>query len=573
MNKSIALLLVLAMILGCLAACGPAAPEETQGNNPPAETTEFVAPTQSTEIKEELGKLPLTEEDVTLTIGIRASANVEDYETNEYTKWLEEQTGIKLDFKVYATDAAEAATQLNLEVAGNEKLPDIIWGFTGVDAAMMYELGEDGYFVDLTNYFSESSYWFWEEMAFVDEAHQKNIFQYGTDPNNGAFYGFPRYGSGGGDSPNARPTINAQWLEAVGAEMPTNVDELYEVLKKFATEDPNGNGKADEIPMLGSSKCYRTDTVQWIINAYVFCHDEYFFNATDGKLWVPYTTDEYRQAMIYLNKLYAEGLLSPLTYTVSSNSNDYKPLITPADDVPIVGLASIHTSLHIADGSTIPAQLEAMYPLEAATELGGYAPVYGATHEYNTFITTDCENPELAFKLLDFMSGRESYLRNRFGQEGVHWDWYEGDGTTNLGVPAAITVHDSTIYSSQNNICWHDTRANITTAGRIGNYTDMSNPKDTARLFAAVYNNYVNGQRPEEVVYKIIFNSEETEYNATVESTIKDYVAEARAMFVSGVMDPSDDAAWNTYLSNLETQGLSKYIATAQGAYDRMNAG
>ena len=213
-----------------------------------------------------------------------------------------------------------------------------------------------------------------------------------------------------------------------------------------------------------------------------------------------------------------------------------------------------------------------MHPLEAETELGGYAPLYSATYEYNTFITTDCENPELAFKLLDFMCGQESYLRNRFGQEGVHWDWYEGDGTTNLGVPATITVHDSTVYSGQNNFCWHETRANITPAGRVGNYTDMSNPKDTARLFAGVYNNYMAGQRPEEVVYKIIFNSEETEYNATVESTIKDYVAEARAMFVSGVMNPNDDAAWNTYLSNLEAQGLSKYIATAQGAYDRMNA-
>ena len=177
MKKIIAMLLALVMVLGCLSACGQTPPEETKGNPTPTET-EFVAPTQSTEPKEELGKLPLTEEDVTLTIGIRAGSNVEDYETNEYTKWIKERTGIKLDFKVYANDKAEAATQLNLEVAGNEKLPDIIWGFTGIDESMMYELGEDGYFVDLTDYFSESAYWFWEEMAFVEADHQKNIFQY-----------------------------------------------------------------------------------------------------------------------------------------------------------------------------------------------------------------------------------------------------------------------------------------------------------------------------------------------------------------------------------------------------------
>ena len=41
---------------------------------------------------------------------------------------------------------------------------------------------------------------------------------------------------------------------------------------------------------------------------------------------------------------------------------------------------------------------------------------------------------------------------------------------------------------------------------------------------------------------------------------------------VSGVMDPNDDAQWETYLANLEAQGLSQYVATAQTAYTRMTA-
>ncbi|MBR6825808.1 MAG: extracellular solute-binding protein, partial [Oscillospiraceae bacterium] len=303
MKKIIAMLLALVMLLGCLAACNQTPPDQTKDTTPPKENTEYVAPTQNTDPKEELGKLPLTEEDVTITIGLPQSANTEDYETNDYTLWLEEKTGINLEFKLYSGDKSEAITQLNLEVAGDEKLPDIIWGFSAIDNSLMYELGEDGYLVDLKDYYSKYGYWFWEEMASVPENDQKALFQYGTDPSNGAFYAFPRYVSQGSDAPNTRPGINVTWLEAVGAEMPTTVDELYEVLKKFAAEDPNGNGKADEIPLLGSSKCYRTDTVQWIINAYVFCMDEYFFNATDGEIWVPYTTEEYRQALVYLNKL------------------------------------------------------------------------------------------------------------------------------------------------------------------------------------------------------------------------------------------------------------------------------
>lgn len=573
MKKTVAMLLALVMVFSCLAACEKAPGEETKGTDAPKETTEYVAPTQNTQPKEELGKLPLTEEDVTITIGIPQSSKTEDYETNVYTLWLEEQTGINLEFKIYSGDKSEAVTQLNLEIAGDEELPDIIWGFNDISTSLMYELGEDGYLVDLKDYFSEYAYWFWEEMEYVPENDQKELFQFGTDPSNGAFYAFPRYVSQNSDAPNSRPGINAAWLEAVGAEMPTTVDELYEVLKKFAAEDPNGNGKADEIPLLGSSKCYRTDTVQWIINAFVFCMDEYFFNATDGQIWVPYTTDEYRQAMIYLNKLYAEGLLSPLTYTVTSNSKEYLPLITPADDVAIVGCASIHPTLHYAEGSTIPVQYQAMNPLKAETELGGYAPMWGSTYEYNTFITTDCEDPVLAFKLLDFMSGRESFLRNRYGELDVHWEWWNNGGTSTMGIPAVIHIIDSTIYAEQNNISWHDVRANINPSERIASYADMDNLTPGQKFSMELNIMHREWGEPEEVVRTIVYNAEEQEYVSSVETMIKDYVAEARAMFVSGVLDPNDDAAWSTYLSNLEAQGLSKYTETAQAAYDRMNAG
>ena len=43
--------------------------------------------------------------------------------------------------------------------------------------------------------------------------------------------------------------INKTWLDKLGLEMPTTWDELETVLKAFKTEDPNGNGQADEIPM------------------------------------------------------------------------------------------------------------------------------------------------------------------------------------------------------------------------------------------------------------------------------------------------------------------------------------
>lgn len=572
MKKLIALFLCLVMVLS-LAACG--AKEEIKVEEPASEPApEMAVPEQPEEPAPELGTLPLVTEETTLTIGIMQSANTEDYETNEYTQWLEEQTGLNLDFVYFSGDSEEAVTQLNLMIAGGEKLPDILWGMKGVDAPLMYELGEDGYLVDIKDYFTDYGYYFWEEYEYVEEADRAGIFQYGVDPSNGALYAFPRYANGGVDVANSMAAINTKWLEAVGAEMPTTVDELYEVLKKFVTEDPNGNGVADEMGLVGYEDGYRTDIVSFIINAFVYCLDDNFFNVTDGEVWVPYTTDEYRQAMIYLNKLYSEGLITPMFYTITDKA-ELTALMTPADGVAKVGIGAAHPSLHYEKDNAITFEYAALAPLQAATDLGGYAAIRGSTYEYNTFVTVDCADPVLAFKLLDFMCGQASSLRQRNGTYGVHWDWADEGTTSSVGYPATIKAIDASVYSSQNNVCWHDMRATITTAAR--NSTAANLDLETwsgykSKLAADI----LNGQKvvggPAEVAHKIIYNTEEQEYVSSVKTQLEDYVAEARAMFISGVMNPNDDAAWESYLANLETQGLSQFVATAQTAYTRMIA-
>ena len=43
---------------------------------------------------------------------------------------------------------------------------------------------------------------------------------------------------------------NGTWLDKLNVkELPKTTDELYDLLTRFKNEDPNGNGKADEIPL------------------------------------------------------------------------------------------------------------------------------------------------------------------------------------------------------------------------------------------------------------------------------------------------------------------------------------
>ena len=46
-----------------------------------------------------------------------------------------------------------------------------------------------------------------------------------------------------------KPYIRKTWLDALGLEIPTTVEEYHNVLKAFKEQDANGNGDPnDEIP-------------------------------------------------------------------------------------------------------------------------------------------------------------------------------------------------------------------------------------------------------------------------------------------------------------------------------------
>lgn len=582
----IASLLCIVLVAGLFTGCGkkdePVTADPIVENKEPAKEEK---PAEETPVEqtpaEETARLPLVKdgEKVTLTIGVPQSSKVEDYNTNEYTLWLEEQTGIDLDFVYFSSTSSEYITQLSLMVAGGEKLPDILWNFGAITTAAMYEYGEDGYFVDLAPYFESDAY-YWNEgyENLLSEEGREQIWTRGTNPSNGAFYGFPTVTvTNDNDLVKNYLAINTKWLEKVGAEMPTTTEELYEVLKKFAAEDPNGNGTADEMPLVCGVDVNYADALEYIINAWVYVNDKDFFNVTDDQLWVPYTTDEYRQAMIYLNKLYAEGLISPMCYTLAKNT-ELKPIFTPADGVAIAGVFGGHPTLTTEADNEVVFEYQPLPVLEAETDLGGYAlratPTYDElyfSYKFNNFITCDCENPDLAFQLLDFMCSQESAIFQRYGQKDLHWVYTEGM-TDSMGQTAMFEVLDDSVYSGQNNINWHSI------SGTIYPYNvyapayvdDGSYASRLTDLKMAYRDNILSKEGPAEISNGLVYTVEETNAISEISSNLLDYMEQARAMFVTGVMDPNSDADWQTYLSNMEAQGLTTYLETAQAAYSRM---
>lgn len=573
-QKFVSLLLCMLMIVGMFAGCSTEQPIETTASTTPATTPA----TTEDDGRSALGELPLVTDGSkpVITIGLRQLAQTEDYETNDYTLWLEEQTGIDLQFVYYAHDPKDAMTQFNLDITGGGKLPDIIWGMDGMDKETMWTYGNDGLFIDLTPYIEELGYYIYEAKDFMEQQGVGNewdlIWTYGKEPDSGAMYAFPSYTTQTIDG-CVCGYINQAWLDAVGKEMPTTVDELYDVLVAFRDEDPNGNGNKDEIPLVYRNGQYRGDITEWIINAFVFCSDTYRFNVTDGQIWYPYVTDEYRQALIYMNKLYNEGLFSPMSWTMTADPE--MKALTSSDDVALAGVCGGHPTLTLDPAYKTVMEYVALPVLEDATGKGGYASMRSSSYSYNVCITRDCEDPELAFRLLDFMTSQESVIWQRFGRKGIDWEYAEEGATSSFGMPAAVKVLDDSVYSNTNNVCWHTSygviRPSIMWATVAPEFVEGDAASwRTHKILKVIYQNTMAAGQPEEVLYDLSYTTEEAEVCNDVRSQVDDYMKEARALFISGAMDPNSDAAWNEYLAALENQGLSQFLEVTQSAYDRM---
>ena len=564
MKKLIAILLALVMVVGLFAGCNTEKPVETKpqetqgGTNKPAETKP--AETQ-----------PADAEPTKLTIGLIRNSGVADYDTNYFTNWLEEQLNIELEFVYFEGSNDEAFQQLGLMVAGGQKLPDVLWRFQLPDQTV-FEYGQDGYFVDLRNYIENGNY-SKANLDLLSEADLNRFWQKGTDPATGGFYGMPMVSPAWHEDYDEHVFINREWLKAVGKEVPTTVDELYDVLMAFKTGDPNGNGKADEIPMLGWMKSWMGDLTNTIVNAYVYYNSNYsLLNSDNGKLYAPFATNEYREAMKQLKRFTDAGLLSEVTFT-ATKWDDIKVLLCPEDDTPIVGVWAGHDLVLWENGDMSLGQYDGLAPLKDAsgTGKGGY---YAGTAYYwgwNSFITTDCENVDKAWELIDFFSNIETYAVMRFGVEGEDWVRVEG-GVTDTGDPSFIQVINSSNYND-NNSNWGLTGPTVLTGSYASTY-DASGTDYAAlwmqKLIEGAEAQKSAGKSPDEV-YEIYYNADESPIASELKTALKSYLYEARAKFATGLMDPNNDADWNAYIAELENIGLSEYLKVSQAAYDRVN--
>jgi putative aldouronate transport system substrate-binding protein len=104
------------------------------------------------------------------------------------------------------------------------------------------------------------------------------------------------------------PIIRKDWLDKLNLKVPETMDDYYNVLKAFTEQDPDGNGKKDTIGFVGYVEADTLGRFIWVRD--VFNHANNW--KVDGdKIIHPDELPGTRDALVWLNKAYKEGFISP----------------------------------------------------------------------------------------------------------------------------------------------------------------------------------------------------------------------------------------------------------------------
>jgi putative aldouronate transport system substrate-binding protein len=514
------------------------------------------------------GTYPIVKDKITLRVLAPRMPEIMDYSTNEFTKWYEEKTNIHIQWDIIPSDSMREKVHL---ILASGEYPDIFFG-VGIKDLLEEQYGvEQGVFLPLDDLIETSS------VEFKKVLRKHETLPGRITATDGKIYSLPSWNDCFHCSYSQKLWINQNWLKKLNLQMPATTEQFYEVLKAFKEQDPNGNGKQDEIALAGAMDGWHSQIDSFIMNAFTLdsgMYEPLRMIVENGKVKTIVDSPEYREGLRYLNRLYKEGLLYAPSFT--QKLDQLKALAASPDD-EIIGAFTVGASVNVIDGSTYPERYRHFTTL---APLQGPSGVRYATHyKYNAarpgavLISSTSKHPEAAFRWADGMYEFETQFRKAAGRKGYEWaDPHPGDLGLD-GKPALIRRIRPYSNEPQNFAYMGAGLEYAPSEWRFGEATspgvDIYSPQGLEKLLYLETKNKYEPYAPSHisVLPPIRLLNEENQELQTVRIELENYISESRVRFITGDLDLNGD--WESYVENLQNIGIRKLLEIYQRGYDR----
>lgn len=541
-NKVLALLTAVSLYAGLLAGCGgsassassSAAGSSTAADSANAATEEFSYPMSGKELT------------YWCELNTNVSANYTNMGDTPFGQGLMERTGVTITYLHPPT--GQLNEQFNLILADGD-LPDIMeytWqSYPGGPQKAI----EDGNILALNDIIDQ----YCPNLKAYLEAHPDVDRQCKTDEGNYYMFPFVR----GDDSLRVSTglMIRQDWLNDLGLEMPTTIDEWHDVLTAFKTE------KGATAPFAFE---YTTPSLRnnWpFMSAYNTTAE--FYVGDDGKIHYGPAEENYKEFLATMNQWYKEGLLDPDMPTAQLDQVSAK-MTSGASGASLGWIGS-----RMGVWTTAAKETDPNYDLEAAPvptlnkgETAKMGPMDNVVvNNGGAAITTRCKDIEAAARLLDWAYSDEGHMYYNFGTEGESYTMENGEPVyTDLilnnpdGLPIAQAM-SGYIRGNYNGPFVQDVR-----------YAQQYYTMDCQKKAQATW---TVPEASEHVLPPITPSSGESEEFSAIMNEINTYRDEMTLKFILGTESLDN---FDKFVDTMNQMNLKRAIEIENSALDRYNA-
>ncbi len=498
-------------------------------------------------------------EPMTFTINVMTPNDVDILESIPFYQELVEKTNVHLEFVNLGADVDSAKQVLNNYFNSNS-YADAVWGGSLILETDYAALVESGILIPLTKYVND---------AAIMRNFQKNVLS--ESPKtlgaitalDGEIYALPRFNNNAGAYLESPICVNKLWLDALNLEVPTTIDEFHDMLVAFKTQDPNGNGEADEIPIIFREGDARRHMEVWLglwgIGTKNNANDNYIY-IEDGVVKFAPTSEAYKQAIITLNKWYEEGLIWSESFV--ANNESFSAKVKEASTY--VGIITDQGGAGNPNNSAMKDFVQIAPPSVEGYETSwffhpGFLAVKGKFS-----VTSKCENPEILMAYMDLFYDYENYLKFDLGMPE--------DGRYTIdenGVTMAVLSAEEQTKLSEEKPTMGMLVTDIQRAQSNYYYTEFLAVQDVYNTIMsdayAMYN--AAGVLNDEIWPRPTMSVEDADELNYLRTDILSTANMKKAQWVTGAADI--EAEWDEYVKLIESMGLADFLAILQKNYDR----
>lgn len=503
---------------------------------------------------------------------VNSADRVVPVEDLEMCKVWFEDTGIEFEWQAIPSEGAQE--KINLMLASGEELPDVFWSFgDGKSGNIVVQYADQDIFMPTEGLINE---YMPNLKKILDDS--ENYWSEITAPD-GHTYGFPYIEEMYGLVLTGGPLlINKTWLDEVGREVPTTVDEWVDCLKAFRDGgDLNGNGAQDEIPMatwFGATDTFGSYNMFYRFTGAFGCADSYcggnayadHLRLVDGKVTFTAQDEAFRKTAAFFNMLYDEGLIWNGSFEADESASYKSSLIK--EDVARIGCFGTWTDQEITN-LDVHDEYVAIPRLQGEAGMTGFENNYSELQDSsNTAITTTCKFPHVVAKFVDYMVGDPAIsIQSNWGAEGYNYVKDE-NGILRTPLDEQGRYQPQTEYTT-----FGEARVNSTTTR--GSMIVLNEYYETVAGYAydavqLLENQKTNGKdeimEEYDTIPRVMMTTTELSRLAQIQPTISDIVDRYINQWVTGGVT---DDNWNAYLGELQSAGVEELVSIYQSAVDR----